>query len=407
MDQVMDKPAERPAHVPPELVYDLDFYNPAGLPDPHSDVDLHAVWKKVQGETPDFFWTPRNGGHWVVTRAEAIEQVQRNWEVFSHKSLQIPPSPLPSLPLETDPPEHTPLRALLSPLFAPATLLDVEKRARELTKELIDGFIADGRCEFSSQFARQLPIQIFLYLVDLPAADAPYLLDLAEGRVRSPDPEVRHKVKVELIGYLGDKIEQRRKNPGEDFISRVLQGDMGGRTLTDFEAQNILATLMFGGLDTVASMLGFAFRFLAGSPHHRKQLVDDPKLIPKAVNELIRRHGLTNTGRIIDHDAEVMGVKFKKGDRIIVPSALAGLDERVFPDPMTVDFNRPNASAHAAFGNGPHRCPGANLARMEMKVVLEEWMPRIPDFRIDPNDRLVMTPGLVSGVTYLPLVWDV
>jgi len=395
MGQVLD----RPAHVPPERVFDFDFFRPG------ASGDIHAAWKKIHETAPDVFWTPRNDGHWVLTRAADVEAAQRQWEIFSHKSMAIPPNRLPSLPLETDPPEHTPLRALISPLFAPSTLMDVEARANEITRELIDGFIGDGRCEFSSQFARQLPIRIFLYLVDLPLADAPMLLDLAEIRVRSPDPEARHEVKVKLIEYMGDTIARRRAQPGSDFISRVLQGDVDGRTLTDFEAQNLLATLMFGGLDTVASMLGFVMRFLAGSPAHRRQLVDNPALIPKAVNELIRRHGLTQTARIVVKDAQMFGVQFKVGDRVLVPTSLAGLDERLFPDPMRVDFERPNASAHAAFGNGPHRCPGANMARMELKVVLQAWLPRIPDFRLDPRSEAVLSSGLVNGVTYLPLVW--
>jgi cytochrome P450 len=397
----MDQVLERPAHVPPERVFDFDFYHPPG-----AEQDVHLAWKRLHASAPDIFWTPRNGGHWVATRAAEIEVVQRNWEVFSHKSVNIPPNALPSLPLETDPPEHTPLRALLSPLFAPATLLDVEKRARETTRELIDGFIGAGRCEFIAQFARQLPIRMFLHLVDLPLADAPWLLDLAEVRVRSSDPEARNRVKVELIGYLGDKIERRRAEPGSDFISRVLQGDIGGRKLTDFEAQNMLATLMFGGLDTVASMMGFVMRFLAGSPEHRRQLIDTPSLIPKAVSELIRRHGLTHTSRIVVQDAELFGVQFKTNDRIVVPTSLAGMDERVFPDPLAVDFNRPNAGGHAAFGNGPHRCPGANLARMELKVMLEEWLARIPNFRIAPKDEVVISTGLVNSVNHLPLAWD-
>jgi cytochrome P450 len=400
MDNLIATPAERPAHVLPEQVFDFDFFHPQG-----AEQDTHRAWKRIQDTAPEVFWTPRNGGHWVVTRAAQVEAVQRQWEIFSHKSVNIPSNKLPSLPLETDPPEHTPLRALISPLFAPSTLLDVEARAKETTRELIDGFIADGRCEFTGQFARQLPIRMFLYLDDPPLADAPMLLDMAEIRVRSPDPEARHLVMVRLIEYLGETIARRRAEPGPDFISRILQGDVDGRKLTDFEAQNLLATLMFGGLDTVASMLGFVMQFLAGSAAHRRQLIDNPAIIPKAVNELIRRHGLTHTARVVVQDADMFGVQFRSGDRVLVPASLAGLDERLFPDPLEVDFARSNASAHAAFGNGPHRCPGANLARMELKVVLQEWLPRIPDFRIDPEDKVVLSSGLVNSVNHLPLVW--
>ncbi len=393
--------AERPQNVPADLVVDFDFYHIPG-----SDVDVHLAWNKIMSG-PEIFWTPRNGGHWVVTGAEHVEHVQRNWEVFSHASVAIPPNSTPSYPLEVDPPFHTSLRSAISPLFAPDVLKDVEVRAREITRSLIDDFYADGRCEFSADFGRKLPIQIFLYLVDLPLEDAPMLLDLAEVRVRSSDEAARNRVKAELVGYLGDKIRERRANPGRDFISRVLTADIGGRQLDDFEAQNLLTTLMFGGLDTVASMLGFVLRFLANSPEHRRQLRDEPALIPKAVNELIRRHGIANTARVVARDTDYGGVHFRQGDRVLAPNLTAGLDGRRYPEPLKVDFNRPNASSHAAFGNGPHRCPGANLGRMEIKIVLEEWLARIPDYRIDPEEPTVFATGLVNGVLRLPLVWDV
>lgn len=390
-----------PPHVPADRVVGFDFYDI-----PNSDKDIHLALKTLH-DGPDIFWTPHNGGHWVAIRAEDVEYIQRNWRIFSHKSTTIPRNATPSLPLELDPPEHTPIRALVSPLFAPSTLADVEARAREFTINLIDSFYKGGRCEFSSEFARKLPIRMFLYLVDLPYEDAPMLLELAEVRVRSSDAAARDRVKAELIAYLGKHIDERRANPGADFISKILVGDVGGRTINDIEAQNLLATLMFGGLDTVASMLGFVMRFLAQSPAHRQQLIDEPKSIPTAVNELIRRHGLTNTARLVVQDHSYGGVEFRVDDRVQVINALAGLDERKYPHPLEVDFKRANASTHAVFGNGPHRCPGANLARTELKVVLEEWLARIPNFEIDPDDRVVLSTGLVNAVSRLPLRWQV
>jgi cytochrome P450 len=389
-----------PDRIPSELVIDFDFYTPA-----FKDDDVQLAWKRLQDRAPRIFWTPRNGGHWVATHADDIIDMQKNHELFSYKSITIPPNALPNLPLESDPPDHTRLRALISPLFGPAVLKHVEEMAILRATSLIEGFLRDGRVEFIGGFARQLPIYIFLSLVDLPQEDAPMLLDWAEVRVRSPDADARNEVKVKLLAHLEAVIAARRRQPGGDFVSKILHGAVSERPLSDYEAQNMLSTVMFGGLDTVASMMGFVMRFLALNPEHRRKLVDEPSLIPNAINELIRRHGIINTARLVARDVDYHGVPLREGDKVIVPNGLYGLDANKFEDPLTVDFRRPNAGQHAAFGNGVHRCPGANLARMEIKVMLELWLPRIPDFRIDGD--VVVASGLVTCLRSLPLAWQV
>ena len=147
-------------------------------------------------------------------------------------------------------------------------------------------------------------------------------------------------------------------------------------------------------------------RFLARNPRQRGQLRDKPALIPRAVDELIRRHGIVNTGRTIAHDVVYHGTVFKKGEIIILPNALVGLDPGLFPDPLTVDFNRPNSGQHAAFGSGIHRCPGANMARLEIRVILDEWLRIIPNFDLAPDEPFTFAPGTVNGVSKLKLVWN-
>jgi cytochrome P450 len=151
--------------------------------------------------------------------------------------------------------------------------------------------------------------------------------------------------------------------------------------------------------------MGFVARFLAGSPAHRRQLIDDPSLIPRAVDEFFRRFGVSSTTRTMTRDFEYKGLHFKKGDKVYVFPTLYGLDERKFERPLEIDFHRKNV-IHATFGAGPHRCPGSFLARMEIKVFMEEWLKRIPDFRIKPGDKPKLESGLVNCVHYLPLVWD-
>jgi cytochrome P450 len=393
-------PVSKPPHVPAELVVDFDIYHPPG-----GDRDVHRAWMTLQAGPP-IVWTPRNGGHWIATRAVDLAEMQTNWQVFSYESINIPRNPTPSLPLECDPPLHTELRALISPLFAPATLMQAEKLARELASSLLQEIQPRGKCEFKHEFALHLPIVIFLRLMDLPLEGREYLLSLVEKRVRSSVAEERNAAKAGFIEYTRDAVATRLAHPGSDFISRILHGNVNGRKLTQFEAENLLATVLSGGLDTVASMMSFAMASLARQPALAQRLATDRGAIPRAVDELIRRHGLSNTARIIPRDTDYKGVHFKKGEHVVVPTALIGLDPEAFPNPLEIDIDRAHLSKHGSFGAGVHRCPGANLGRLEIRVVLEEWLTRIPQFRISPEKPLITASGLVSTLHELHLEWD-
>jgi cytochrome P450 len=150
--------------------------------------------------------------------------------------------------------------------------------------------------------------------------------------------------------------------------------------------------------------MAFVACFLAMNPGHRRQLVDDPALIPQAVEELLRRHSIPTIGRVVTQDLTLGGVTLKAGDRVMLSACLHGLDERAWPDPLAVDFRR-DVQNHMAFGRGVHKCPGANLTRAELKVFLEEWLARIPDFGLKPGDPPVGAAGAVAGMLRLPLVW--
>lgn len=393
--------APRPAHVPSELVVDFDIFNPPGG---HEDV-LEA-WRTLQGG-PALVWTPHNGGHWIGTRGEDLVEMQTNYGDFSHRSITIPPSSTPSLPLEIDPPRHTGLRAVISPLFAPQTLMSVEPLARELAISLIEGFKDRGECEFQSAFARHLPIVMFLKLVDLPIEGRQHLLELADKRTRSPIPEERNNAKLGLLAYMQNAIEERRREPRDDFISRIIHSKVDGEPLSDSDINNLLATTLSGGLDTVASMMGFVMMRLASHPELQERVVREPAVIPKAVDEMIRRHGLANTARVITHDMTYKGIGLREGEMIVIPTSLIGLDPTIFEHPEEVDFDRPNASRHGSFGNGVHRCPGMNLGRMEIRIMLQEWTTRIPHWEVDHSKPLVTKSGSVNTVHEMHLRWPV
>jgi cytochrome P450 len=332
-----------PAHIPAERVLDFDYLAPAG----HED-DVHLAWHRLHdASVPSIFWTPRHGGHWVATRAADIEAMQMDHARFSHASVTVPKDAqmVRIVPLEMDPPEHTPYRALLSPRFGPRPVADLESSVRQLAIELIDGFIDDGKCEFIDAFAKRLPIVVFLRLVDLPLEDRELLLDMTEASVRG-NPERRAWSRGQLQQYVGKWIAERRARPGPDLFSAMVNAKVNGRDYTPEETFGMLINVIFGGLDTVAASIGFVTRYLAEHPQARRQLAKEPALITIAVEEFLRRFGVPNTARVVTQDCEYGGVQFKAGEQVMLPKVLHGLDPLRYAEPLKVDFDRP-AARHA------------------------------------------------------------
>jgi cytochrome P450 len=393
-----------PAHVPPELVYDFDAFAP--IP---PGLDAQQFWLKLRQDAPgEVFWTPRYGGNWVATRAEDIVKIQLDHETYSHALISIPrETAFPMYPLTLDPPDQAPYRRLIQPAFMPRALAHLETRAREVAIAQVDKLRPLGRCEFVKDFARVLPIVVFLEMVDLPMSDSGPMMAWTEVMTRSSDVTERQQALANMTNYLGRWIAERSQAPGADLLSTVATAEIDGRKLSDGEVIAMCLLLLFGGLDTVASLLSFVARFLALHPGHRRELIREPDLIPNAVEELIRRHGVANTCRLVKKDVVLKGAPLKAGDQIQAPNLFVGLDEAVVEDPWRVDFHRERPIPHAAFGNGVHTCPGAVLARREVKIFLEEWLKRIPDFEIAPGTTPLIEAGNVNGVVELHLTWEV
>ena len=394
--------AERPAHVPADRVVDWDL----GAPDGASEGPVAAYQRLADG--PDLLWTPRNGGHWVVTRAEDIEYLQKHADPFSMRRVTLPEEGRPPvLPLELDPPLHTQYRTVINSFFTPRAIKALQEEARVLAIDLIEGFKHRGRCEFVSEFAQQLPISIFMKMVDQPIADAPRLLRLAESAVRPKGAGDRVEAHKAMQAYLRDVIAARRSHPGEDLLSAVVSAEIDGQPIQDGELMGMLTTIMFGGLDTVATSLALGAQYLAQHPDKRRQLIERPELIANATDEILRLAGPSSTARTLTRDFELHGVLLKAGDKVLVKPLIHSLDPRKFADPAEMDWERPALErSYAVFGNGPHRCPGATLARSEMRIFLDEWLARIPEFTVDPDEDCVYGYGMVSGLLKLPLVWD-
>lgn len=389
-----------PPHVPPECVIELDFNDIPG-----ADEDVHLAWKQLQKGAP-VQWTPYYGGHWIVTRAPLIQEVQKDFAHFSHTVFSLPRRKLaPMPPIDLDPPEHTPLRAILNLAFSPKVVERLKPQIRELVIELTERLKTRGECEFVSDFARQFPITVFLQLVDLPLSLRPQFLEWAEQMVRGT-PEERVAVFPAIDEYLRGVVTERYANPGVDVISQILTSRVGERRITFEEGLGMNTLLFLGGLDTVASMLSFITRHLAMHDAQRRDLAAHPEKIGRAVEELLRRHGLSNTVRLITEDYDFHGYPLKKNELMMVPISLAGLDDEYWENAEEVDFDRETKFIDT-FGNGPHKCPGSNLARTEIAVFLEEWLKRIPDFHIPEGKKSKTVTGSVPCVSYLPLEWPV
>lgn len=394
-----------PDNVPGELVVDFDFYAIPG-----ADKDVQAAYAAIQSASPDIFWTPRNGGHWVATRGEDIVAMQKDYRHFSHRYIVLPPMPaeMPrQIPLEIDPPEHSFYRRPLVEALQPGMVARLEQSVHDVAVETIEALVPRGECEFVEDFAKVLPITVFMRMVDLPLEDKDYLLPIAEASTRGRTTAERVQGQHDMAAYLYKWVQARRDQPGDDLLSKLVNVDIRGERISEQEAIAYAVLVLFGGLDTVAGMLGFFAGFLATHPEHRRQLVerlDDEPFLKQAIEEIIRRHGIANTARVLTEDYEYKGIRFKAGDRILPANLFVGVDERLNPDPLTVDFERVGG-VHAAFGNGPHACPGAILARRELRIFLREWLSRIPDFSLKPGTQPALATGMVNGVLRLDLVW--
>ena len=395
--------AERPPHVPLDRVIDFDVYEPA-----KNNEDYHVAWNRLQDPgIPDVIWSPRYGGHWIVTRAQLIETVLADYEHFSNRILAVPKEIGEMggiLPTSKDPPEHGPIRNVLNSSLSPKAIRAAESRIRQLSINLVESVRSNGRCDFTREYAEILPIHIFLDMADLPLSDAGKLTALVsqvlrqEGSVDGGFDAMR--------AYMLPIAEARRGGSGNDVITHLVNGEINGERVSFDVALRLCTNILLGGLDTVVNFLSFALYFLARHRSHRCELIADPTLIPNAIMELGRRFGVVVTGREIRKDFTFGGCELKKGEVMIAPTMLSGVDDRVNERPLEVNFHR-DSMYHTLFGNGSHKCPGALLARTEIKITLEEWLARIPEFSVEENAAIAFKGGVVGGMRGLPLVWDV
>ena len=391
-----------PVHVPTQLIADYDTFT---VDAPDGDFAAAMVRLRVSG-VPELFWTQRNGGHWVATDGEHIRRILEDADTFSSRAMRVPKQAnpaVPIIPLMIDPPDHAHYRRLLSRAMTPGAVKLLADNARTLSIGLIEELEPRGTCEFVADFAQQMPIAVFMSMLDLPAQDRPVIMAIVDRIIRPDVPETRIQGFADLADYTMAKVRERRAAPGRDLISDLSAATINGRPLRSDELQGLMSVLMLAGLDTVASMLTFITRFLALNPGHRADLRNRPGIMIQAIEEFLRRMAMVNLTREVARDTMLGEVQLKQGDLIVVPTALCNFPEDG-GDWLAVNFDRPRI-VHATFGAGAHYCMGSSLARAEIRIFLEEWLTRIPDFAIAAGASLEVKVGAAAMMPSLPLVW--
>jgi cytochrome P450 len=354
-------------------------------------------------------------GGTIIARHEDVEFALRNADIFSSDMDAVSIGNVrPLIPLQVNPPDHVKYRRLLDPLFAPKQVALLEADVRKLSNQLIDDFIHTGECEFNSAFAIPLPCTVFLRLLGLPLEDLDLFLELKDNIIRPngeaaqiPEEEftrIQAETGQRIYAYFDKVLDEREQQPRDDMLTGFLKAEVDGHRLTREDILDICYLFLLAGLDTVTASVGCMVSYLAQRPEQRDRLVENPSLILGAVEELLRwETPVPGVPRVVTQEVELSGERLEPGDKVTVLLGSANIDERGFPEPSDVDFERP-ANRHLAFGGGVHRCLGSHLARLELRVALEQLHERIPDYAIKPGEEPKYSAG-IRAVEYLPLVF--
>lgn len=348
----------------------------------------------------------------IISRHDDVVEALRTPEVFSSGEGAVSIGQIrPLIPLQIDPPDHSKFRKILDPLFAPKRIAAIEEATRALVVSLIEAVVPAGKGNFHATVAEPFPSTVFLQMLGLPVSRASEFIALKDGIIR-PDvsgPGGREAAVAatgqRIYAVLQEVVDARLAAREDDFISGFLDAEVDGQRLTPDDVVDIGYLFFLAGLDTVTASLDCMIAYLAQHPEQRRRIVDDPSIIPAAIEEMLRwETPVTSVARITAVDTEVRGCPIAAGTKIGLSIGSANTDPEFWDQADTIDFDRP-VNKHLAFGGGVHRCLGSHLARMELRVCLEEWHARVPDYRIADGIELSYSPGL-RQVENLELVWD-
>jgi len=354
---------------------------------------------------PNDGWIP-TPADWIATDLETVQTIFRRPDLFSSAAGSSPSGNIrPMIPLEVDPPDHHRYRRLLDPFFSPTKLRDLEPVLRRQINTYIDGFIDDGEVDLLEAFFIPYPTQVFLTLYGLPLEDLPTFLRWKDDILHHGllDPAVLKAASDELYAYMTRFVETCDVS-GSNLMSSLLQPDENGDRLSLEEILDITYVFILAGLHTVTTMLALSFAYLGRHPEQRRLIVEDLSIIPVAVEELLRMTTPAPAlSRVATEDVEIGGVTIAKGQSVYCHIGAANADTTGCPNAEELDLLRAD-NRHATFGLGVHRCLGSHLARIEIRLVLDEFLRRIPDYEIAPDADLVRVP-FYEGMDRLPIIF--
>ena len=386
---------------------DFDVLAPEYLADPFS------IWEALRSSCP-IAHTDRRGSTWLPTRYDDVTAIAHDVEHFS--SLQVavipfqgqapaePVLPYGLPPISADPPLHTWTRRLLLPWFSHRRVQGYEPMTRALCARLIEGFAAAGRADAARDYAQQIPVRVIAHILGV----SPDLADTFTGWVSdvlefADDPERRRRGVQGLLQYFTTEMAARRDQPGDDLLSELLRTEVDGEPLDDRLVLGQAILVLIAGVDTTWSAIGSSLWHLATHAEDCRRLVAEPALMDLAVEELLRAYSPVTMARVVRADVEFGGCPMRAGDKVLMNFPAANRDPAVFERPEAVVLDRAH-NRHVAFGSGIHRCAGSNLARMELRVAVEEWLARIPVFGLG-EEQVTWAGGQVRGPRRLPVVF--
>ncbi len=393
---------------------DYDIFDPQYVNDPY------GIWDELR-ETCPMAHTDRWGGSWLPTRYEDVYAIAHDIETFpSGNGISVVPMlpvgddadpghiPAPVLtsgvpPISADPPLHTWTRRLVLPTMSPARVAEYEVFTRELCRRLADEIAVRGEGDAAAEYAQQIPVRVIGHILGVPESMAGTFTEWVRDVLEfAHDPDRRRRGIVGIIGYLQEAIAEREAEPTDDFISELLNSEHDGEPITRDVVMGMCALLLIAGIDTTWSSIGSTMWHLAANADDRRRLIAEPELMPTAIEEFLRAYAPVTMARRLVEDADYKGCPIKAGERILMNFPGANRDPEVFPDADRVILDR-QQNRHLAFGAGIHRCAGSNLARMELRVAVEEWLARMPEFELVDPALVTWAGGQVRGPRSIPI----
>ena len=384
--------------------------DPFAAMDPEMAANPQPMFKMLRDEMPVM---PVEHGV-VVTRKVDVDVVLRDPVVFSSNVDAVDLSNVrPLIPLQIDPPEHKKFRKLLDPVFAPREVGKLEESLVVAANELIDNFVDRGEVDFSKEFSTLFPTRVFLGLLGLPVEELPTFQKMKDGIIRphlaigstygsQESKDYQRATADSIYAYFDTILDKREVEREQDLLSRFLDATVDGARLTRNDILDICFLFLIAGLDTVTATLDCVFAYLAEHPDQRRQIVDDPSVIPAAIEELLRwETPVMGVVRVATEDTELAGCPVHQGESVMIMLGSVNTDEADLPDADTVRFDR-EVNRHVAFGGGVHRCLGSHLARLELRVAVREWHRRIPEYAVTGGHTLVYTPAIRS-IDHFPM----